>query len=723
VIGMSMQPAPVAPVPVAEAADRRASLFTPGPRLGWVFRDRRQLAAPFPEPRPDLEAMQAAAAQQAESAEKAYRKIRKFLGIPSTLLFVVLLLANGCASNINGSGPPVVGDLIALIICGPGMTLTFLRWRKARQAAATVSRVDADHQRATAAWRQREEAWQRAELTRLEEVDEWGSAMLPPGTLRTDVFGGSLRGWQALLTTHGTSLLASQPVLTVDLTGELICQELTDTARAAGVPTAGWLLPAQLGSSGVLAGLSAAQFADALAEAVHVDGTAGAARVERALDTRVLEQLHGALGGDVTPGRLAAAVRAALGHAESPAVLSPPVLSQQEQALISAELFPPEYRRQIEPNLVRIEAFLTALAQHTELPDTGLPGQSPAAPESPAYYTCLALEPAARSARAEVLAALAIQWLTVQVTSSNDPAPAVIIVGADEISRPHLERLAGACERRGVPLTLLFRHLRDTGLGMLGGGSAAFMRLGHHAEAEQAAAYIGRQHQFVLSQVTATLGGSDTHTLTQTEGQTVTDTIHVGGHPGWKAAAQRYRPRPEGRDESRRYSRSRSVSRNWSTARSWAESTNWSNAAASQRVYEYTVEPAVLQNLPDQALLLVTRGSGGPVLTSVECDPAIVTLPRVSNAPLPDPAEVQLPARSASAAAPLPELARPEPARPGLAGPGVTLDQAGREEAGRIQAGPGQTGPHHAGLHQTGGDQAALDPADQGERWTQSGSS
>ena len=657
--------------------------------------------------------MRAAAAQQAESADKAYRKIRKFLGIPSTLLFVVLLLANGCAANINGSGPPVVSDLIALVICGPGMTLTFLRWRKARQAAAAVSRVGDDHQRAIAAWQQREEAWQRAELTRLEQVDEWGSATLPSGTLRTDVFGGSLRGWQALLTTHGTSLLASQPVLTVDLTGEVIAQELTDTARAAGVPTAVWLLPAELGSSGVLAGLSAAQFADALAEAVHVDGTAGTARAERAVDTRVLEQLHGALGGDVTPGRLAAAVRAALGHVDRPGVLSPPVLSQEEQALISAELFPPEYRRQIEPNLVRIEAFLTTLAQHADLASTGLPGQAPATPQPPAYYTCLALEPAARSARAEVLAALAIQWLTVQVTGSNDPAPAVIIVGADEISRPHLERLAGACERRGVPLTLLFRHLRDTGLGMLGGGAAAFMRLGHHAEAEQAAAYIGRQHQFVLSQVTATLGGSDTHTLTQTEGQTVTDTIHIGGRPGWKAAASRYRPRNEGRDESPRYSRSRSVSRNWSTARSWAESTNWSNAAASQRVYEYAVEPAVLQNLPDQALLLVTRGSGGPVLTSVECDPAIVTLPRVSTAPLPDPADVRLPARSASGAVPL-----PEPGRPGLAGPGVTLDQTSPDRDG-----PDQTGPHHAGLHQTGRDQAALDPADQGERWTQSGSS
>jgi len=34
------------------------------------------------------------------------------------------------------------------------------------------------------------------ELAQLGRVDEWGSAE-PPG-LRTDVFGGSLWGWQAL---------------------------------------------------------------------------------------------------------------------------------------------------------------------------------------------------------------------------------------------------------------------------------------------------------------------------------------------------------------------------------------------------------------------------------------------------------------------------------------------------------------------------------------------
>src|SRR5258708_5537763 len=230
---------------------------------------------------------------------------------------------------------------------------------------------------------------------------------------------------------------------------------------------------------------------------------------------------------------------------------------------------------------------------------------------------------------------------------------------------------------------------------MLGGGAAAFMRLGHHGEAEQAAAYIGRQHRFVLSNVTASLGGSDTHTLTETEGQTVTDAIHVGGQAGWKDAIGRRGVRNAGHEESRGHSRSRSVARNWSTARSWAESTNWSNAAASQRVYEYAVEPAVLQNLPDQALLLVTRGSGGPVLTSVECDPSIVTLPRVSSAPLPDPADVRLPGR---AAGPLPEPGRTEPS-----GPGTTLD--------------------HAGLPHTAADHVGPDPADRGVRWTQSRSS
>jgi len=48
------------------------------------------------------------------------------------------------------------------------------------------------------------------------------------------------------------------------------------------------------------------------------------------------------------------------------------------------------------------------------------------------------------------------------------------------------------------------------------------------------------------------------------------------------------------------------------------------------------VEPTTLQHLPDYAMLLVTsRPGGGHVLAPVECNPEIVTLPRVSTDPLP----------------------------------------------------------------------------------------
>jgi hypothetical protein len=146
------------------------------------------------------------------------------------------------------------------------------------------------------------------------------------------------------------------------------------------------------------------------------------------------------------------------------------------------------------------------------------------------------------------------------------------------------------------------------------------MRLGNHAEAEQAASYIGRQHKFVLSQLTATSGGNQSLTRSDTRSYGDSDT----SSRSW----QEFHLGPGGR------SRGTSTSRNWSTAQSWADGTSWSDAAATQRVYEYAVEPAVLQNLPDHALLLAVRGPAGPQLQAVECDPAIATLPGVSGRPL-----------------------------------------------------------------------------------------
>ena len=102
-----------------------------------------------------------------------------------------------------------------------------------------------------------------------------------------------------------------------------------------------------------------------------------------------------------------------------------------------------------------------------------------------------------------------------------------------------------------------FRHLRDDATAPTGGAAAtAFMRLGNHREAAQAASFIGRHHSFTIS--------------------------------GWPDI---------------------------------------------QRVYEYAVEPAVLQNLPGSALLLPARGTVGPGLLAVECDPRIITLPGAATSP------------------------------------------------------------------------------------------
>jgi hypothetical protein len=181
-------------------------------------------------------------------------------------------------------------------------------WRRGRTAAAEPEQT---YRKALEAWQQEASDHQRAELARLVQVPEWATAS--PPALRTDIFGGSLRGWQSLLITHGTSILAGQPLLVMDLSGQFASGELSSTAQAAAVSAAQYVLPADLERCGLLSCLSPSQFADALTEAIHA-GTPGGARTDRAVDVRVLEQLTAALDGWVTPARLAAAAQSALGH-------------------------------------------------------------------------------------------------------------------------------------------------------------------------------------------------------------------------------------------------------------------------------------------------------------------------------------------------------------------------------------------------------------------------
>jgi hypothetical protein len=573
-------------------------LFTPGPRLGWTFRSRRDQITPYSEPPPELEQVRQQTAARLADAQQSWDRARKWGLRPSLVVAIVLIALAGCAHAINGNAPLGTTLITAIVLAAPGTGWAIWRYTQ-RNLAKDIDPerlYDASHQ----AWQERAAAWERDELARMGDVPEWVSAQPPSG--HTDVFGGTLEGWDALLTVHGASILAVRPLLVADLTGHGVATAMAGLARDAGADVAEYLLPRDLG--GLLTELSPRQFADAFAEAIHA-GSPGVDRTDRAVDVRVMEQLADALSaGGMTPARLAAGVQAALGHP-----VPPNLLKFGEAELIQGTLFGDSYRGQIGPSLVRLDAFLADLARY------GASGSSDGPPRL-AHCTVLAADPDARSARAELTSALVIQWLTTQVARAGADGPAIVVAGADQVTGHHLERLTDTCDSYGVPVTLLFRHLREDAVGLIGGGSTAFMRLGNHREAEQAASFIGRQHRFVLSSFTATRGGSQsvTHGTSQT----------------WSGGETR------GLGSGRGGSRSRDFSRNetYSAEESRTDGTNWTDADTRTRVYEYAVEPMVLQNLPDNALLLVTR-TARTGMQSVECHPAIVTLPGVSMTPGP----------------------------------------------------------------------------------------
>src|SRR5690348_5909079 len=86
---MSIQPIPPAPAPLRR--EPHAMLFTPGARLGWIFRDRRTLLAPYPEPEPDAAQLREQAAARTTAAQARYAKARRWAGKPSLIAAVILV--------------------------------------------------------------------------------------------------------------------------------------------------------------------------------------------------------------------------------------------------------------------------------------------------------------------------------------------------------------------------------------------------------------------------------------------------------------------------------------------------------------------------------------------------------------------------------------------------------------------------------------------------------
>jgi hypothetical protein len=600
-------------------AQAYAVLLAAGERLGWTFRDRNAYKSPFPEPPPIQEAvppkvMLTAGAKKGKLAGRLTQVI--FFGATLAGLVGVGAYVMGKQKGTAEARPfwAIFGLVIVVTAALAAMTVA-----RHKAVVAKPERIreknEVKYGQALAEWEGRRAAFDETEQERVDALPEWGTARHAPGIRRMDVVGGNLWSWEAFLTIYGGSMLATRgPLTVVDLTGEAVCRELVRMSATTKVPVDIQLLPTELGESDLLVGLDSRQLVDVLVESMYGDAEK-ASRGDRSMDDRIITSVLAAIEPNVTIARLSTAMRVLMGEPGET-----PELTHEERARIADELFSDEYRKQAHANLRRIESHLHPLR------DLGARQK----PRTQAPLTCVAMATDGRSVHSELLNDLIVQWLMRRISTNAKTTRTLVVAGADELARRHIERLSDICDRRDVRLVMLFRHLREASLQVIGAGPVAFMKLGNHEEATRAADFIGREHKFVLSQLTRTLGGSDTHT----ESTSINDSAGSSGGTNTSTSAEF--PSLIGKNWSSGENKGWNVSRSWGATSSRAVGISWSDATTSQRVYEYGVEPRVLQNLPDYAMLLVESSTDGPTVKAIECNPDIITLPRVTMRPLAD---------------------------------------------------------------------------------------
>jgi len=615
----------------------RARLFEPGERFGWVFRDRHQYWRHFPEVVPPPHPVDQKLVQRVKKLSAKRTNAFAYGGIA---LFIALALFWGGTGSLaaweRSENTPALGVSILVILAWVVVFVVptwLMAWRPLRiqlrlalarrsLAMATVKsqRQYEDLQRQ---WAARRDEHNRRERDRVDAIAEFGAARIDNSTLHVDVFGGSLRAWQAFISLFGASMVGtSPPVTVVDLSEEGLSRELVEMADQAGFQVDLQILSEAtdrtnvplLARTDLLRGLKPDQLTDILIEAIHGD-EAGANRAERVMDSRILRAVCDSLGDYLSVGRVAEALKALMGEPGMPTLLT-----RKEWDHIATELFSAEYVQQAHERLRKLEAYLYPL---TEL------GSRPAPRSLDRNLRVMGVENEGASALSDLMIDLIVQWAMREVArNGSERTRVLLVVGADPLRRRHLERLSDLCTTRDVRLVYMFRHLRDDAMQVLGsGGAAIFMRLGNVEEATGAANFIGRGYKFEFSSISKSEGKSTTTGRTTTEGETISDS-QGGGYsvvdtlfsgPGSKSSQW-----------------GKSLSRSTSVSDSVSNSDNWSYAETSQRVYEFRVEPTEIQHLPEYAMLIVQPGPREPERTAAECTPGIIFMPRVTTGLLPD---------------------------------------------------------------------------------------
>jgi hypothetical protein len=232
----------------------------------------------------------------------------------------------------------------------------------------------------------------------------------------------------------------------------------------------------------------------------------------------------------------------------------------------------------------------------------------------------------------------------------------ICVFGAERLPGGQLDQLADAAEIAGAGLVLCYRSIPGHVRERLGRGDAAvaFMRLGNADDARVAAEQIGTEHQFVVSQLTDTVGLSVTDTIGLSYTSTVgtSDSVTASDSVTWTSGRSRGRSRPgaaapvadvtgsASRDLSSSSAAcdSTSITAGISDGTSWGWSTSRalgsSDSAATtvQRSRESLVEQHELQQLPQSAVLLCYPAPAGRQVVLADANPAIMALPTATLA-------------------------------------------------------------------------------------------
>ncbi|WP_194909546.1 hypothetical protein [Catenulispora rubra] len=594
------------------------ALFAPEERLGWSFSDRDQFRRAFTEPRPpeagppvevDNDRLQAARRKLPGRLAWTWR----FAFVGTVAAWAVLVRHDRQPGHHLSPAPVLIyGGVGAAVAGGLWLGLVLTHLRLARRSGTRRQSVQVRRQGAALqAWSARRAAFEEQETQRLSSLPQWVSAPAP-GHRRIDVVGGNLWGWEAFLTVFGASALASRgPMVVLDLSGEQIVGELARGAVASGLDVDVQALPGELADSDLLAGLDVPALVEIFVESLH-GGDSKATRGERVLDARLLGALCDRLAaGGLTMPRIAAGARVLLNEP-----YDGQELSESERADLAGQVFSASYREQSSGSLRVIEALADSLG--------GLGLRTHQRP--PADLRCVSMAATWRSGAGDFLADLVVAWAARQIAAdagSGSNVATLVLAGADELAPRHLERLSDLCNRRGTRLVVMFRHLRETSFQMLGAGPVAFMNLGNPQEAARAADFIGREHRFEISGLTRTVGGHQTHSVSDSDGGSEGLSQSAGKQRGTTSAGLSHAPT---RSWGRSWSQTRNTDRNWAHSTTDSNTDTWSDAQTTQRVYEYAVEPRVLQQLPDYAMVLVEHAPTGVQVKAVEINPDIPLL-------------------------------------------------------------------------------------------------